>query len=109
MFQSADGGFTAGTPSHRRLRITAHEAQFRDYLRLVPSASSPVPQPEPIGHSTCSGLVLYIWITVAAPITFPFRCAYCRRAADLKMLCISQRLHKIERQTHSPHCSGRSL
>ena len=73
----------------RRAHSTAHHARFYYYLRTVLFASTPTHQSKPIAHAPCSGLVQYIFSSPARLRSrFPSAYAWCRHAADLKMLCI---------------------
>ncbi len=73
----------------RRAHSTAHHARFYYYLWTVLFASTPTHQSKPIAHAPCSGLVQYIFSSPARLRSrFPSAHAWCRHAADLKMLCI---------------------
>src|SRR5712692_4188318 len=69
---------------------TAHHAWFHHYLRPVLLTSTTTHQSKPIALAPCSGSVQYIFSPPARLRSrFPCACAYCRRAAELKMLCIT--------------------
>ena len=77
------------TRACRRPPITAHQARLRHYLRPVLSMSPPTHQSKPIAHESCSGSVQYIFSSPAwLRSHFLSAYAYCRHAAELKMLCI---------------------
>src|SRR5260370_29753647 len=67
----------------------AHHARFYRYRRPFLLTLIPTHQSKPIGHTPCSGLVQNIFSSPGRlRSSFPSAYSYCRRTAELKMLCI---------------------
>jgi hypothetical protein len=79
------------TQACRRPQITAHHARLRHYVRPVLSILLPTHHSKPIAHESCSGSVQYIFSSPARLRSRSlFAYAFCRHAAELKMLCIER-------------------
>src|ERR1019366_7207706 len=82
----------APVQARRTPHSTAHHARFYHHLRPVLWTSTPTHQSKPIAQAPCSGLVQYIFSSPARLRSrFLSAYAYCRHAADLKILCIIKR------------------
>src|SRR5450759_1682693 len=87
--RSADHPAFCPTRACGRPPITAHQALLRHSLRPVLSMLPSTHHSKPIAHAPCSGSVQYIFSSPAwLRSRFLSAYAYCRHAAELKMLCI---------------------
>jgi hypothetical protein len=87
--RSAKHPVFSSVPAFPRVRSTTHHVRSYHYLRPVLWTSPPAHQSKPIAHAPCHGLVQYIFSSPARlQSRFLSVYAYCRHAADLKMLCI---------------------
>src|ERR1019366_6792226 len=96
----------------RSPRSTAHHARSNHYLRPVLLTPPPTHQSKPIAHAPCSGLVQYIFSSPARLRScFVSAHAYCRHAAELKMLCIIERApeHPVRVRFFSQCASDKTL
>jgi hypothetical protein len=89
--------------ARRRPHSTAHHTRLYHYLRPVPLTLTPTRQAKPIAHAPCSGLVQYIFSSPAwLRSHFLSAYAFCRHAAELKMLCIvGNRVQELRRIRHA--------